>query len=67
MPFPVSVSDGFGWRPVPGARSIYGYDYDVLGMVLGRAYNMTPEALMREKLWDPIGMDSAMLFHAKVS
>ena len=27
----------------PGTKALYGYDYDVLGMVLGRAYEMTPE------------------------
>ena len=44
----------------PGENSFYGYDYDILGMVLGRAYDMDPETLMREKLWTPLKMTSAM-------
>jgi CubicO group peptidase (beta-lactamase class C family) len=49
----------------PGEASLYAYDYDVMGMVLGRAYGMTPEALMKEKLWTPLGMDSALMFQAQ--
>jgi CubicO group peptidase (beta-lactamase class C family) len=45
----------------PGAHSIYGYDYDVMGIALGRAYNMTPEALMQTKIFDPLGMTSAFI------
>ena len=45
----------------PGAHSIYGYDYDVMGIALGRAYNMTPGALMQTKIFDPLGMTSAFI------
>ena len=45
----------------PGAGSFYGYDYDVLGLVLGRAYSMNPAELMKQKIWDPLGMESAFM------
>ena len=45
----------------PGAGPYYGYDYDVLGLVLGRAYSMNPAELMKQKIWDPLGMESAFM------
>ena len=38
----------------PGKASLYAFDYDVLGLALGRAYNMTPDELMRVKIWEPV-------------
>ena len=45
----------------PGAGPYYGNDYEILGLVLGRAYNMNPAALMKQKIWDPLGMESAFM------
>ena len=45
----------------PGAGPYYGNDYEILGLVLGRAYNMNPAALMKQKIWDPLGMQSAFM------
>ena len=45
----------------PGQRSYYGYDYDVIGLALSRAYKMNAEELMRTKIWSKLGMDSAFM------
>ena len=45
----------------PGERPFYGYDYDVIGLALSRAYGKDAAQLMKEKLWDKIGMDSAFM------
>eukprot|EP01065_Artemidia_motanka_P023636 TRINITY_DN282_c0_g1_i5.p1 TRINITY_DN282_c0_g1~~TRINITY_DN282_c0_g1_i5.p1 ORF type:complete len:725 (+),score=227.83 TRINITY_DN282_c0_g1_i5:750-2924(+) len=51
----------------PGGRALYGQDYEVLGLVLAKAYEKKngawkdPAALMKEKLWDPLGMTSAFM------
>ena len=41
------------------------YTTDVMGMALARAYGMDAETLMRQKLWDPLGMSSAMMGQAQ--
>ena len=45
----------------PGTCSMYAYDYDVLGLALSRAYGMNAADLMKAKIWDPLGMDSAFM------
>ena len=49
----------------PGDFAYYGMDYDVLGHCLGKAYGMDPETLMKTKLWEPLGMSSAMMAQAE--
>ena len=45
----------------PGTRPFYGYDYDVIGIALARAYKMDAEMLMKEKIWSKLGMESAFM------
>ena len=45
----------------PGGRSYYGYDYDVIGLALSRAYGKDAATLMKEKIFDKLGMSSAFM------